>query len=356
MTPRDLAPTLKRGTVAPVYLVIGDDDAGKDEVVASLTSLVEEDLRGFNVERFTAGDARPDDVVFAVRTLPMLGERRVVVFAHIERLFKGRKKLAEVEDEDGAEDVGGRRTLAGSKATSPIPSPRTCWCSSRPTSIAARSSASRSHKLAVTVECDGFNTDGFNGAQTALRDAMQFAAERVEDRRQAHRRAGTDGARRTRRPGHHAPAQGHRYAGAVCGGCACDHRAGRAAGGRRGAAVRRLGGDQCDRRRRCGGGTASRAVDDRERVLAVPDARSARVVGAHQDDAGRPGARRRGRAGAVPAPMRRASSDAIRRWCWNDWWWNCAGLRDACGRPVRNGQAAVYAATRPLRRLAIRDL
>ena len=35
-------------------------------------------------------------------------------------------------------------------------------------------------KLAVTVECDGFNTDGFNGAQTALRDAMQFAAERVK--------------------------------------------------------------------------------------------------------------------------------------------------------------------------------
>ena len=104
MTPRDLAATIKRGTVAPVYLVIGDDDVGKDEVVASLTSLVEEDLRGFNVERFTAGDARPDDVVFAVRTLPMLGERRVVVFAHIERLFKGRKKLAEVEDEDGAEE------------------------------------------------------------------------------------------------------------------------------------------------------------------------------------------------------------------------------------------------------------
>ena len=107
MTPRELTASLKRGTVAPVYLVIGDDEAGKDEVVASLTSLVEEDLRGFNVERFTAGDARPDDVVFAARTRPMLGERRVVVFAHIERLFKGRKKLAEVDDEDGAEDVGG---------------------------------------------------------------------------------------------------------------------------------------------------------------------------------------------------------------------------------------------------------
>ena len=35
-------------------------------------------------------------------------------------------------------------------------------------------------KLAVTVECEGFSTDGFNGAQTALRDAMQFAADRVK--------------------------------------------------------------------------------------------------------------------------------------------------------------------------------
>ena len=88
MTPRELAAGLKRGAIAPVYLVIGEDEAGKDEVVASLVGLVEEDLRGFNVERFTAGDARPDDVVAAVRTLPMLGERRVVVFSHIERLFK----------------------------------------------------------------------------------------------------------------------------------------------------------------------------------------------------------------------------------------------------------------------------
>ena len=48
MSPREFAAAIKRGTVAPVYLVIGDDDVGKDEVVASLTSLVEADLRGFN--------------------------------------------------------------------------------------------------------------------------------------------------------------------------------------------------------------------------------------------------------------------------------------------------------------------
>ena len=179
MTPREFATALKRGTVAPVYLVIGDDDVGKDEVVASLAGLVEEDLRGFNVERFTAGDARPDDVIFAARTLPMLGERRVVVFAHIERLFKGRKKLAEADDEDGAED-----------SAAPDPGGLEGYLSNPEPSnvlVLVATDVNRStklgktlHKLAVTVECDGFNTDGFNGPQAALRDAMQFAADRLK--------------------------------------------------------------------------------------------------------------------------------------------------------------------------------
>lgn len=178
VTPRELAAALKLGTVAPVYLVIGEDEAGKDEVVASLTSLVEEDLRGFNVERFTAGDARPDDVVFAARTRPMLGDRRVVVFAHIERLFKGRRKLAEDDGEGGGDDApapdpGG---LEGYVAN---PEPSNVL-------VLVASDINRATKLgklldkqAVTIECEGFSAEGFNGAQSALRDAMQFAAERV---------------------------------------------------------------------------------------------------------------------------------------------------------------------------------
>jgi len=179
MSPREFAAAIKRGTVAPVYLVIGDDEVGKDEVVASLTGLVEEDLRGFNVERFTAGDARPDDVVFAVRTLPMLGDRRVVVFTHLERLFKGRKKLADVEDEDGAEDAAAPDP-GGLEGYVANPEPSNVL-------VLVASDVNRStrlgkalHKLAATVECDGFDTDGFNGTQTALRDAMQFAAERAK--------------------------------------------------------------------------------------------------------------------------------------------------------------------------------
>ncbi len=178
MTAGELAASLKKGSVAPVYLVIGEDEAGKDEVVASLSALVEEDLRAFNVERFTAGDDRPDDVVFAARTRPMLGDRRVVVFLHVERLFKGRKKLAEVDDEGAADDApapdpGGLEGYVNSPEPSNV-------------LVLVATDVNRSTKLgkllatrAVTVECEGFSADGFNGAQAALRDAMQFAVERV---------------------------------------------------------------------------------------------------------------------------------------------------------------------------------
>ena len=179
MTPRELAAGLQRGTVAPVYLVIGDDEAGKDEVVSALTHLVEEDLRGFNVEKFTAGDAQPDEVVFAARTRPMLGDRRVVVLSHIERLFKGRKKLAEV-DEEGSGDEAPAPDPGGLEAYVASPEPSNVL-------VLVATDINRSTKLgkllakqAVTVECDGFSTEGFDGAQSALRHAMQFAADRVK--------------------------------------------------------------------------------------------------------------------------------------------------------------------------------
>lgn len=180
MLPRELAAALEKGTVAPVYLVVGDDEAGKDEVVASLVNLVDEDLRAFNVERFTAGDARPDDVVFAARTLPMLGERRVVVFAHIERLFKGRRKLAEVDEDAPAGDDAPAPDPGGLEGYVRAPEPSTVL-------VLVATDVSRATRLgklldkqAVTVECDGFSTEGFGGAQSALRDAMQFAAARIK--------------------------------------------------------------------------------------------------------------------------------------------------------------------------------
>ncbi len=108
----------------------------------------------------------------------MLGDRRVVVFAHIERLFKGRKKAVEAEDE-GAEDVpppdpGGLEGYVGQPEPSNV-------------LVLVATDINRSTRLgkvldkqAVTVECEGFSSDGFNGAQSALREAMQFAADRFK--------------------------------------------------------------------------------------------------------------------------------------------------------------------------------
>ena len=180
MTTRELLAALARGTVAPVYLVIGEDEVGKDEAVAALVALVDEDLRAFNVERFTAGDARPDDVVSASRTLPMLGERRVVVFGHVERLFKGRRKAADADEESAAGDDAPAPDPGGLEGYVASPEPSTVL-------VLVGTDINRStrlgkalEKLAVTVHCDGFDAGGFNGAQLALRSAMQFAADRVK--------------------------------------------------------------------------------------------------------------------------------------------------------------------------------
>lgn len=180
MTPRELDAALARGKIRPVYLVIGDDEAGKDEVVARLTALVDEDLRAFNVERFHASEARPDDVVLAARTLPMLGERRVIIYLHVERLFKGKRKAAEADEEAGAGDADTPAVDPGGLegyVTSPEPSS---------VLVLVGTDINRTTKLgklldakAHTVACDGFEQT-FGRPDAALRQAMQFAAQRFK--------------------------------------------------------------------------------------------------------------------------------------------------------------------------------
>ena len=110
----------------------------------------------------------------------MLGDRRVVVLSHIERLFKGRKKLAE-----GIRRGGWRR----------CPRAQSWWPRSvcvQPRALQrARARCHRhqpEHETGETARQAGRDgrvrrrsaPEGFDGAQSALRSAMQFAANRVK--------------------------------------------------------------------------------------------------------------------------------------------------------------------------------
>ena len=97
-----------------IYLIVGDDEAEMSRLAADLSALVEDELRAFNLERMYASEkgVTPQTIVEAARTLPMLGDRRVVVVVRAERILKPKRrgKAAEdaealVEEEEPAGDL-----------------------------------------------------------------------------------------------------------------------------------------------------------------------------------------------------------------------------------------------------------
>jgi DNA polymerase-3 subunit delta len=86
---------IKDGTADPVYLLQGDDEVEKSALAHEFEALVEEGLQAFNVERIhsidvTSGDklaAAVSSLVMAVRTLPMMAPRRVVIVLQAQALL-----------------------------------------------------------------------------------------------------------------------------------------------------------------------------------------------------------------------------------------------------------------------------
>ena len=57
LAPSALRKHIDSGQLDPVYLVRGTDEYEKDEIVETFESVVEEELRPFNVDRFDGMDA-----------------------------------------------------------------------------------------------------------------------------------------------------------------------------------------------------------------------------------------------------------------------------------------------------------
>jgi DNA polymerase-3 subunit delta len=99
-TPAAVRKQIKSGSTAPLYLLLGDDDIEKAALAAEFAELVEEELRAFNVERIHGGDMTSGDKLAegvaalssAVRTLPMMALRRVVIVTQAEVLLVPRRE------------------------------------------------------------------------------------------------------------------------------------------------------------------------------------------------------------------------------------------------------------------------
>jgi DNA polymerase III subunit delta len=175
---------IKSGKPAPVYLIVGDDERGKDDLVRLFHVLVPEDVRAFNLERLSALDTDPASVVSIARTLPLLGDRRVIIVARAERWLTGKKRgKAASSDDDGDDDAGEENAApaAGDAMTSYVESPEP-----NTTLVLVASDVNRTTRLvkallksAVVVECWGLKGEK-EARGPAIADAMQRAGKFIE--------------------------------------------------------------------------------------------------------------------------------------------------------------------------------
>ncbi len=55
-TPQTVRKQVAEGKPGPIYLIVGDDEAEMSRLTAELSTLVEDELRAFNLERIYAGE------------------------------------------------------------------------------------------------------------------------------------------------------------------------------------------------------------------------------------------------------------------------------------------------------------
>jgi DNA polymerase-3 subunit delta len=148
----DVRKDIAAGKTASVYLLVGDDERALSVLANEFTSLVEEDLRAFNHDRFHATDkgVTPEAVVEAARTLPMMAPRRLVVVTRAERWLKPAR--AATEEERGAEMGALEQYVAG-------PVPETTLVLVAADVDKTRRLTKALYKQATVVEAWGFKSD-----------------------------------------------------------------------------------------------------------------------------------------------------------------------------------------------------
>jgi DNA polymerase-3 subunit delta len=168
-TPSAVRRQIAQRTPDPLYLIVGDDDAEMARLATDVTTIVEDELRAFNVTRIYATDRGVNaiSIVETARMLPMMSAHRVVVVLRAERLLRpGRGARGEDETEPGA----GGDTL---EAYLKDPPPETVL-------VLVASDVDRSRRLykilqrhATIVECWGLK--GSKDARIDLRQAARHA-------------------------------------------------------------------------------------------------------------------------------------------------------------------------------------
>ncbi len=162
-TPAAVRKQIAQGKPDPVYLIIGDDDADMARLAGDLAGLVEDELRAFNSERLYANEkgVTAASIVECARTLPMMGDRRVVMVLRGERLLKpkrrGKASVEEAIREDSSEEDRGETSVNSDELEAYLKNPEPLT-----TLVIVASDADRTRRLykalvknATIVECWG---------------------------------------------------------------------------------------------------------------------------------------------------------------------------------------------------------
>jgi DNA polymerase-3 subunit delta len=174
-TPQSLSAQARQRKPDAIYLILGDDEAEMSRLTAELSALVEDELRAFNLDRLYAGErgVSPASIVESARTLPMMGDRRVVVVLRAERLLKPKRRGAALEEDAAAEDGDTASDVDVLDGYIRRPEPLT-------TLVLVASDVDRSRRLykslnkhATIVECWGLRAG--KDAKVDLRQVARFA-------------------------------------------------------------------------------------------------------------------------------------------------------------------------------------
>lgn len=100
MTPEQAIQEIEKGTLRPVYLLVGDERYLRNQVLNALTTAYQKKaIAGLNEDDFSVPEASAAAVLTAAKTLPMMSERRWVLVRDIDR-WEGK------EDSTGKEKKG----------------------------------------------------------------------------------------------------------------------------------------------------------------------------------------------------------------------------------------------------------
>jgi DNA polymerase-3 subunit delta len=99
VSPAVVRKQIAAGETGPLYVLVGADDQEKSALAHEFTSMVEEGLEAFNVDRLYGAETTADRLIDSARTLPMMAPRRVIVVLEAEKLLvpKRESKAAEAE-------------------------------------------------------------------------------------------------------------------------------------------------------------------------------------------------------------------------------------------------------------------